>query len=267
MLLVDMKLIGQRNTKRRYMRGDKMKLKKAWVAGSNQVFNYSGGAESGLSICLRSGDVLLLPKSKIIKICRRFSRFNPLLDDTNGSVFCPTARFEQWIHGKSSLFFGQQLENDDAMRILGALYNEGLFDKYFLYPGIRREDCAQEFDLVAALTECKGRICIFREKGFIIRANLIKVTEEDDGVWLKLKPIPTPGFSSAGKSKLEVGMNFDYIRADLGFVQTSLVSWSLVTHPAMNEHLSDFAASHPDMRSFIQELYAVMKARHCGSNG
>jgi len=243
-----------------------MKLKKAWVAGSSQVFNYSGSAKKGLNIGLRSGDVLLIKKTKIIKICALFSRFNPLLDDTNGGVFCPTVRFEEWIHAESCSFFGQKLGKDDAMRILGAFYNEGLFSTYFRYPGIDHEERSPGFDLVAALAECKGRICIFREKGFIVRVKLLKVTEEDDGVWLKLKPIPTPGFSAAGKPKIEVGMNFDYIHADLGFVQTSLVSWTLLTHPAMNEHLTDFAASRPEMRAFIQELYAVMKARRRENN-
>ena len=168
MLPVDMKLVGWRNTKRRYMRGDKMKLKKAWVAASNQLFNYSGSAKTGLNISLRSGDALLIKKSEIIKICRLFSRFNPLLDDTNGGVFCPTVRFEEWIHAESCSFFGQKLGKDDAMRILGAFYNEGLFSTYFRYPGIDHEERSPGFDLVAALAECKGRICIFREKGFIV---------------------------------------------------------------------------------------------------
>lgn len=243
------------------MKGGKVKIKKAWVAGSKQSFDYTGSALVGLTLGLNSGSELLISKSQVRAIGALFSRFTPLLDDVNGNIFCPTARFEQWVERESASFFGRQLSRDDAMRILGALYGEGLFTTWFRYPGKDDEGCFRDLDLFLALKECTERICIFREKASIVRVKLLKVTGKDDGVWLVLKPVPSPGFSSVGNARFEVGMNFDYIHADHGFIQTSLISWTLVTHPAMVERLSTFAAALPDTASFLREFHVVTGVR------
>ena len=246
------------------MKGGKVKIKKAWVAGSKQSFDYTGSAVAGLTLGLSTGRDLLISGSQVHGIGALFSRFNPLLDDVSGNVFCPTARFEKWVERESASFFCRQLGRDDAMRILGALYGEGLFSTCFPYPGKDDEGCFRNLDLVAALKECKDRICIFREKASIVRVKLLKVTGKDDGVWLVLKPVPSPGFYSVGTGKFEVGMNFDYIHADHGFIQTSLISWTLVTHPAMIERLSTFAAALPDTDSFLREFQVVTGVRRLG---
>lgn len=87
-----------------------------------------------------------------------FSRFNPLPDDVNGNIFCPTVRFEQWVERESASYFGRQLGRDDAMRILGALYGEELFATWLRYPGMDDEGCFRDLGLVASLKDCKDRI-------------------------------------------------------------------------------------------------------------
>ena len=74
---------------------------------------------------------------------------------------------------------------------------------------------------------------------------------------LVLKSVPSPGFSSVGTGKFKVAMSLDYVHADHGFVQTSMISWTLVTHPAMVERLSTFAAALPDTASFLREFHVV----------
>lgn len=239
---------------------DQIPRKQAYAARSANVFGYSGNAEVGLSIDLESGGSLFIRPQQVRDIIARFSRFNPLLDDTKGNVFCPTARFESWIEKDARSFFSRRLSEDAAMRILGAFYNEGLIEKHFRHAA--DDDAGPcEIDPIVLLGECTGRLAVYREKGYYGLVRVIRVFEEDDGVSLDLQVIKSPGFCTELSGKFTVGSSFEYLSISQGYAVTSMVSWMLVTHPLMVERLIELAAACPERDEFIDGLYAITRFR------
>lgn len=234
--------------------------KQAYTARSANTFGYSGNAEDGLRIDLKSGDALFIRPQQVRDIIVRFSKFNPLLDDAKGDVFCPTARFESWVEKDSRSFFGRHLDDDAAMRILGVLYNEGLIEKHFRWSA--NED-AEPYGIkpLVALGECAGRLAVYREKGYYGLVRVIKVFEEDQGVSLDLQVIKSPGFCTELPGKFNVGSSFEYLSIRQGYVVTSMVSWMLVTYPSMIERLVELAAACQERHQFIDGLYSITRFR------
>jgi hypothetical protein len=233
----------------------------AYIARSGERFEYFGNARNGLCIPLTSGDGLAINPDQIQQILDRFSVFNPLLDEfTDHGIYCPTTRLERWVEEESPVFFGRQLKSGDAMRILGAFNGEGLIEEHF-HSSNTRHDHSLKADALAKLEECKGLICIYREKAYFARVRLVKVTGDINGASLRMEVIDTPGFCSDVTGQFEVGSVFEYLSICSGYVVTSLVSWVLVTYPAMVSHLTDFAAHVPGKPEFIDEMNALTRGK------
>ena len=236
-------------------------LKQAFIARSEVCFEYSGSLKDGLRIPLESGDSLDIRSDQIGEILGRFSSFNPLLDEsTDQGVFCPTSRFQRWLEEGSLEFLGRQLGSDDAMRILGTLNGEGLIEKHFHTGGTRHGPYSNTVTL-AMLKECVGQVCIYREKAYFARVRLAKVSGDKQSVTLSLEVIESPGFCSDVAGRFEVSAAFEYLSIENGYVLTSLMSWMLVTNPALVNHLTDFAARMLGKRDFIEEVRSVTSPR------
>lgn len=233
----------------------------AYIARSGERFEYFGNARNGLRIPLTSGDSLAINPEQVQQILDRFSIFNPLLDEfTDHGIFCPTTRFERWVEEESPVFFGRQLKSGDAMRILGAFNGENLNGVHF-HTSKTRLGHSPKAGALDVLEECKGQICIYREKAYFARVRLVKVTGDKNGVSLRMEVIDTPGFCSDLTGQFEVGSAFEYLSICTGYVVASLVSWMLVTNQAMVNHLAGFAAHAPGKPEFIDEMNALTRGK------
>lgn len=233
----------------------------AYIARSGERFEYFGNARNGLRIPLTSGDGLAINPEQIQKILDRFSVFNPLLDEfTDHGIFCPTTRFESWVEKESPVFFGCQLKSGDAMRILGAFNGENLIEEHF-HTSKARHGQSPKAGALDVLEECKGQICIYREKAYFARVRLVKVTGDKKGVSLRMEVIDTPGFCSDLTGQFEVCSAFEYLSICSGYAVASLVSWMLVTNSAMVSQLTDFAAHVPGKPEFIDEMNALTRGK------
>jgi hypothetical protein len=241
---------------------DQLMTKQAFIDGSSAQVEYSGNANEGFRIKLGEGDFFTLQPEHILKIFIDMAKYNPLLDDSsNPEESTPSRRFERWVEKESPGLFGRQLANREASLIRGVFGAEGILGFNFSNDGIYHVEDFLHANPLKALEECKGRICIYREKALFLRAKLVRVKCEDDCVDITFDVIDTPGFNSGRRQieKFNVGSTFDYLSLHRGYVSASMVSWTIVTDIKMVEHLTEFATTLPNTREFMDELYRTLQ--------